>query len=108
MVSEKTLDKYGEDHASNAKRIEQLKQEIKKNSDWTSTNCIINQFGRARVDVINCEKSNFLCLDVGGNNFRIIFEMLFGLKRVVLYVRAGLTHAEYSKIDICQSYGTTE
>jgi mRNA interferase HigB len=42
--------------------------------------------------------SMYTVFNIGGNNVRLITAIHFGRRKV--YIRAVLTHAEYSKIDL--------
>jgi mRNA interferase HigB len=42
--------------------------------------------------------SRYIVFNIGGNNFRLITAIHFDRRKV--YIRAVLTHAEYSKIDL--------
>lgn len=66
-----------------------------KYADWDSPEYIQKTFGSA--DLLG-NGSNRVVFDIGGNNYRMICEYLFGDKQAHLFVCWIGTHEQYDKI----------
>lgn len=71
-----------------------------KDVTWENPNDIMNTFNSA--DVINCELSNRIVFNVGGNKYRLITGYFFGKNLINLYVKFVGTHKQYDKVDVCK------
>lgn len=69
--------------------------EVLKVADWDVPDDKRRTFGR-RVDLV-CNGDRVI-FDCGGGAFRIICRVLFGEKKVFLFVKFIGTHAEYDKL----------
>ena len=94
QIKEKTISDFIEHHAGSKSAFEQWLQKLNM-SDWNDPNDIKATYNSA--DLLG-QSSNRVVFNIGGNNFRLIGEYLFGARMVHLFVCWIGTHAEYDKI----------
>lgn len=71
-----------------------------KNVKWNRPNDILDTFNSA--DILNCNPSNRIVFNIGGNKYRLITGYYFGKSFVNLYVKFVGSHSQYDKVDACK------
>lgn len=91
IITERRLREFCEavDGAEKSRRQKVMKEwiAVAKNADWSNFSDVRQTFNHADI------YSACTIFDVGGNKYRIIAKVAFGIK--VIFIRAVLTHAEY-------------
>jgi mRNA interferase HigB len=64
-------------------------------ADWSTPEGILDTFSAADLLGNGCDRVVF---DIGGNEYRMICQYIFGLKQVHLFICWIGTHAEYNKL----------
>ena len=71
-----------------------------KDSNWQKPNDILDTFNSA--DIVNCNPSNRIVFNIGGNKYRLITGYYFSKTFVNLYVKFVGTHKSYNKVEVCE------
>ena len=94
LIKEKTVRIYVLANVGSKIPFEEWLSKIKK-ADWNKPADIKNTFSSA--DLLG-KGSNRVVFDIGGNNYRMICQYIFGEKEVHLFVCWIGTHAGYDKL----------
>jgi len=98
LVKNQSIDLFILNNARSKSSFENWLDDLNR-ADWVRPNDIITTFSNA--DLLG-KGTKRVVFNIGGNNYRMICEYLFGLKKVHLYINWIGTHAEYSKL--CKQY----
>jgi len=94
LIKKETIEKYVVDNAR-ARSSFRIWLSSLKYADWKQPEDIMTLFNSA--DLLG-RGTNRVVFDVGGNNYRMIGQYLFGVTKVHLYIKWIGTHAEYDKL----------
>ena len=92
VISRKALRDFVEKHRASEAPIDGWYRAVRKSkfADFAAVKAAFNS-----VDHLKVAKKELYVFNIGGNNYRIIAAIHFKVQRI--YIRAVLTHAEYSK-----------
>ncbi len=94
LIKKASIIAYTKTNAASRKQFNEFLQLIKQ-ADWESIEDVNKTFGNASII---CEGKRIV-FRIGGNNYRMICSIIFGTKRITLFVKFIGTHAEYDKIN---------
>lgn len=94
LIKKASILAYTKANAASRKPFNEFLQLIKQ-ADWESIEDVKKTFGTASII---CEGKRIV-FRIGGNNYRMICSIIFGSKRITLFVKFIGTHAEYDKMN---------
>jgi len=94
LIKKASIIAYIKANATSKKPFLEFLQKIKI-ADWESIDDVTKTFNRASII---CEGKRIV-FRIGGNNYRLICSIIFGEKRITLFVKFIGTHAEYDKLN---------
>ena len=94
LIKEKSIRNFVLDNARSKNSFEDWLSKLKR-ADWKNPSDIIATYGTADVFGNNSDRVVF---NIGGNNYRLIAQYVFGKTEVHLFICWIGTHAEYDKI----------
>lgn len=94
LIRKQTIESYIANNAQSRSPFASWLSAIKM-ADWHCPDDIQQEFGSA--DLLG-NGTNRVVFNIGGNNYRMICQYLFGMKNVHLFICWLGTHAEYSKL----------
>jgi len=100
LVKKQSIEDYVRRHASSRASFDTFTTYI-KGADWGNPLDMVETFGAKATDIFgkNSQTDQMVdrvCLNIGGNNYRIICKYRFGEKRVTLFICWIGTHQQYS------------
>ena len=92
IIAFRSLREFYEKH-STTKNSLRTWYTILKSQDWTKPQDAVNTFGAGNVDIL---KNNRLCIDVKGNNIRVILSMNYN--KNTAFIKWIGWHKNYDKL----------